>query len=152
MIATWFALKERYYSAVMAATGLLYLAILTAFGTDLVARAVLAAAVLIVPGLLAVAQTTAPVIAAVPVLPDAPATAASGVAEPAIRRTVIDDKGTHIEELRVRGQLQKVTVDNKGRAPNYEVLTHDGARDIADGGIVGLGGAAGKRVWNVLRF
>ena len=37
------ALRERYYSAVMAATGLLYLAILTAFGTDLVARAVLAA-------------------------------------------------------------------------------------------------------------
>ena len=36
------ALKERAYSAVMAATGLLYLAILTAFGTDLVARAVLA--------------------------------------------------------------------------------------------------------------
>ena len=35
------ALKERAYSAVMAATGLLYLAILTAFGTDLVARAVL---------------------------------------------------------------------------------------------------------------
>jgi hypothetical protein len=36
------ALKERQYSAVMAATGLLYLAILTAAGTDLVARAVLA--------------------------------------------------------------------------------------------------------------
>lgn len=36
------ALRERYYSAVMAATGLLYLAILTAFGTDLVARAILA--------------------------------------------------------------------------------------------------------------
>ena len=36
------ALREREYSAVMAATGLLYLAILTAFGTDLVARAVLA--------------------------------------------------------------------------------------------------------------
>ena len=35
------ALRERSYSAVMAATGLLYLAILTAFGTDLVARAVL---------------------------------------------------------------------------------------------------------------
>ena len=41
-LATRAALKERYYSAVMAATGLLYLAILTAFGTDLVARAVLA--------------------------------------------------------------------------------------------------------------
>lgn len=36
------ALREGYYSAVMAATGLLYLAILTGFGTDLVARAVLA--------------------------------------------------------------------------------------------------------------
>ena len=39
---TWLALRERFYSAVMAATGLLYLAILTAFGTDLVARALLA--------------------------------------------------------------------------------------------------------------
>jgi hypothetical protein len=35
------ALRERQYSAVMAATGLLYLAILTAFVTDLVARALL---------------------------------------------------------------------------------------------------------------
>jgi hypothetical protein len=42
VIVTKAALREREYSAVMAATGLLYLAILTAFGTDLVARAVLA--------------------------------------------------------------------------------------------------------------
>ena len=41
LLVTRAALKERQYSAVMAATGLLYLAILTAFGTDLVARAVL---------------------------------------------------------------------------------------------------------------
>src|SRR5262245_41602967 len=40
-LVTRAALKERQYSAVMAATGLLYLAILTAFGTDLVARALL---------------------------------------------------------------------------------------------------------------
>lgn len=38
---TLLALKEPQYSAVMAATGLLYLAILTAFGVDLVARAIL---------------------------------------------------------------------------------------------------------------
>lgn len=38
---TWAALKERQYAAVMAATGLLYLAILLAFGTDLVARVLL---------------------------------------------------------------------------------------------------------------
>ena len=42
LVVTWLALRERYYSAVMAATGLLYLAILTGFGTDLIARAVLA--------------------------------------------------------------------------------------------------------------
>jgi hypothetical protein len=42
VVVTRAALRERAYSAVMAATGLLYLAILTAFGTDLVARAVLA--------------------------------------------------------------------------------------------------------------
>ncbi|CAM8629956.1 hypothetical protein MCETE7_00518 [Acidimicrobiia bacterium] len=41
VITTRLALKERAYSAVMAATGLLYLAIMTAFGTDLVARALL---------------------------------------------------------------------------------------------------------------
>ncbi len=38
---SWVALKEKQYSAVMAATGLLYLAILTAFSIDLVARALL---------------------------------------------------------------------------------------------------------------
>ena len=42
LIVTRAALKEREYSAVMAATGLLYLAILTAFGMDLVARVLLA--------------------------------------------------------------------------------------------------------------
>jgi hypothetical protein len=41
VIATWYALKERSYSAVMAATGLLYLAILTGFGMDLLPRALL---------------------------------------------------------------------------------------------------------------
>lgn len=41
VVVTRLALREKYYSAVMAATGLLYLAILTAFGTDLVARAIL---------------------------------------------------------------------------------------------------------------
>ena len=39
---TWAALREKQYAAVMAATGLLYLAILLAFGTDLVGRALLA--------------------------------------------------------------------------------------------------------------
>ena len=41
VVVTWAALRERQYSAIMAATGLLYLTILTAFGMDLVARATL---------------------------------------------------------------------------------------------------------------
>lgn len=40
-VVTRAALKERAYSAVMAATGLLYLAIITGFGQDLVARLIL---------------------------------------------------------------------------------------------------------------
>lgn len=45
-VLAWFtraALRERSYSAVMAATGLSYLAILTGFGTDVIARALLMA-------------------------------------------------------------------------------------------------------------
>ena len=42
VVVTRAALKERSYSAVMAATGLMYLAILTAFCQDIVARALLA--------------------------------------------------------------------------------------------------------------
>jgi hypothetical protein len=41
VIAARRALDEPYYSAVMAATGLLYLAVLTALGTDVLARALL---------------------------------------------------------------------------------------------------------------
>ena len=41
LAATLIALREREYAAVMAATGLLYLAILTGFGIDLVGRATL---------------------------------------------------------------------------------------------------------------
>ncbi len=41
LVAASRALQERSYSAVMATTGLLYLGILTAFGTDVLARALL---------------------------------------------------------------------------------------------------------------
>jgi hypothetical protein len=97
-----------------------------------------------------------------PVTADAPATAPAQqlpreesaqakTAEPAVKRTVIDERLAHIEELRVRGQVQKITVDPKGRAPGYEVLPGDGSSDIADGANTSHG-PAGKRVWNVLRF
>src|SRR5690349_14632687 len=71
--------------------------------------------------------------------------------EPAIKRTVIEDKGARIEELRVRGNLQRIVVTPKGGAPGYEVLTSDGYHPTADDPGTSHG-SAGKRVWNVLRF
>jgi hypothetical protein len=71
--------------------------------------------------------------------------------EPNVRRTVIDDGRARIEELRVRGQLQKVTVAPKGNVPGYEILLGDGAHPIGDDPGTSRG-SAGKRVWNVLRF
>ena len=71
--------------------------------------------------------------------------------EPAVRHTVIQDESARIDELRVRGQLTRITVDPKGRLPAYEILTVDGARDLSDGPSPSRG-AAGKRVWNVFRF
>jgi uncharacterized protein DUF2782 len=71
--------------------------------------------------------------------------------EPVVKRTVIDDKHTHIEELRVRGQLQKVTVAPKDGAPGYEVITDAGSRDLSTGASNSRG-AAGQRVWNLFHF
>jgi hypothetical protein len=71
--------------------------------------------------------------------------------EPNVKRTVIDDSRARIEELRVRGQLQKVTVAPKGGAPGYEILLGDGAHPIGDDPGTSRG-SAGKRVWNVFRF
>jgi hypothetical protein len=71
--------------------------------------------------------------------------------EPNVKRTVIDDGRARIEELRVRGQLQKVTVAPKGGAPGYEILLGDGTHTMGDDPGTSRG-SAGKRVWNVLRF
>jgi hypothetical protein len=71
--------------------------------------------------------------------------------EPIVKRTVIDDKHAHIEELRVRGQLQKVTVAPKDGAPGYEVITDAGSRDLSTGA-TNSRGAAGQRVWNLFHF
>ena len=73
-------------------------------------------------------------------------------AEPNVKRTVIEDEGTRIEELRVRGQPQRIVVTPKGggKLP-YEIITGDGSRDLSPGANTSRG-AAGKRVWNVLSF
>jgi hypothetical protein len=84
-----------------------------------------------------------------------PAPKAVTPGEPEVQRTVIEDTGVRIEELRVRGQVQRITVSPKvgGRA-KYEIITGGGATDIPGGINSGRGaaGTAGKSAWNLFAF
>ena len=71
--------------------------------------------------------------------------------EPQVQRTVMEDKGARIEELRVRGQTQRISVQPKGGAQAYEIIPSDAAREVSEGA-GSTRGAAGKRVWPVLNF
>ena len=72
--------------------------------------------------------------------------------EPEVKRTRIEDNGSRIDELRVRGQTQRITVTPKvGGVRSYEIITGDAGRDTLDG-TGGARSAVGKRVWNVLSF
>lgn len=72
--------------------------------------------------------------------------------EPQVRRTVIEDDGARIEELRVRGAVRSITVQPKGPIKaQYEVLSPDAGHDLSAGPNSAKGGA-GQRVWRVLQF
>jgi hypothetical protein len=92
------------------------------------------------------AQTgAAPAVAALP-------TSAAPAGEPNVKRTVIEDDNARIDELKVRGHTQRISVTPKlGPKRGYEIITGDGSRDLSDGANTSRG-AAGKRVWNVLSF
>ena len=98
---------------------------------------------------LAADAASAPAIAPRPPLLE-PSSTGKDAKEPAVQRTVIDDSRVVIEELRVRGQLQKVVVHPKD-APSYEIIVGDNSRDLSEGRNNSRG-ATGKRVWNVLQF
>jgi hypothetical protein len=70
--------------------------------------------------------------------------------EPNVQHLVTEDEGVRIEELRVRGQTQRIQVQpRKGAA--YEVIPEGGGRDISAGPSSSRG-AVGQRVWNVFKF
>ncbi len=83
----------------------------------------------------------------------APAAAASKeTPEPAVSRTVVEDDGARIEELRVRGAVRSITVRPKGAvSAQYEVLAPDAGRDTSSGPNSSKG-SAGQSVWRVLSF
>lgn len=66
-----------------------------------------------------------------------------GPQNPTIERIRIEDKGTRIDELRVGGQTQSITVQPKNDMPAYEVRP---------AGATGADPAAGARVWNLRKF
>lgn len=99
----------------------------------------------------ACAQTAPPVAPAAPTAqataPE-PAPAPQRRTEAVARVTVIEDDGVRIEETRLRGAAQRITVQSKvGNAREYEILVGRGGRDPSQDR-----GAAGQRAWSVLGF
>lgn len=85
---------------------------------------------------------SAAVSAQAPVVLPADAPAASTRPERAVERLRIQDAGSRIDELRVGGETQSISVQPAGNAPAYEVRPPNSAGQ--DG--------AGTRFWNVLKF
>ena len=68
-----------------------------------------------------------------------------------IERLHAEDDGATIDELRVGGQTQAVTVKPKAALPAYEMQPSDMARTRPADSREGLAGRS-QRVWNVLGF
>ncbi|MBC5784204.1 hypothetical protein H8N03_14720 [Ramlibacter sp. USB13] len=62
-----------------------------------------------------------------------------------------EDKDNRIDEVRVGGQVQSVTVQPKNGAPAYELQPTDQARSRPEQGRDGFAERK-QRVWNVLGF
>ena len=91
--------------------------------------------------------------AAAPLPPAAEgAASAAQPGEPNVQRSVIEDDGNRIEELRVRGQTRSVVVTTKGPlAGSYEIHTGDPSREMSAGADARRG-TAGQRMWRLFEF
>lgn len=71
--------------------------------------------------------------------------------ERAIQRIRTEDAGSRIDELRVGGETQSITVQPKvSNMPAYEVKPAESAKGHAPSST--SGDTNGQRVWNVLKF
>lgn len=78
------------------------------------------------------------------------AAAAPGRLNQTSERILVEDAGSRIDELRVGGQTQSITVQPKvGNLPEYEVQPSDGVRNRARNGAET---DTGTRVWNLKKF
>jgi hypothetical protein len=82
------------------------------------------------------------------VLPGCAGLAPRMPSEPAVQQLVNEDDQVRITELRVRGQTQAISVENKQSAvPGYRITPAAGGSDPSS-----AKGGAGQRVWNLLSF
>lgn len=104
----------------------------------------------LVAALLATAAAAQPAPARPPVVAEAPQ---AREAEPAVQHIVVEDDNARVDELRVRGETRRITVQPKGVNPKlgYEIVPATGGRDMAPNVSSGRG-AAGQRVWSLLSF
>lgn len=68
-----------------------------------------------------------------------------------IERIRVEDGGTIVEELRVGGQTQTITVQPKGGLPAYELQPSDLARSRPSDRREGFSSGT-QRVWKILSF
>jgi hypothetical protein len=107
----------------------------------------LAGAAAALAGAPALAQTAAPAPALQP-----GTNPSSSRPDPAIQRIRTEDAGSRIDELRVGGETQSITVQPKADVPAYEVLPTDSTKGGGTAPSKAGVGATGSRVWNVLKF
>jgi hypothetical protein len=69
-----------------------------------------------------------------------------------IQRIRVEDDGARIDELRVGGQTQSITVQPKSGAPEYEFQPTDLARSRPADNRDGLSSPSSQRVWNIFKF
>ena len=69
-----------------------------------------------------------------------------------IQRIRVEDDGARIDELRVGGQTQSITVQPKAGVPEYEFQPTDLARSRPADNRDGLSSPSSQRVWNIFKF
>lgn len=122
-------------------------------GALLAGATALALLTLAAPGFAQTAQTPAAQAAAQPSpAPAEPTAGTGGRPDQAIQRIRTEDAGTRIDELRVGGETQSITVQPKtgSKVPAYEVKPSDTTRGSAPS--PSSGDTNGSRVWNVMKF
>ncbi len=107
-------------------------------------------AIVMLSVLLGLANTA---LAQVPVVAPGPAEPLDGRQNQRIERLRHEDAGSRIDEVRVGGQTQSITVQPKVEGvPAYEIQPSSLIRGRPRDAREGLDNPGGQRSWNVLRF